>query len=656
MSKKKKNKITSKQEDQDKIVKDEIATKVEPQEKKKENVRGIHKSKIILGFAILLLLVAIGYFVCTLVFLDSSSSFLNTFIPNLLLVFFSILFVALCFIIPHRKKGMILFSTVLLILFFSIGICNTLEIGLFPSSKRVENFVGKSLVDVISWAQKNHVSIEQEYEYSDMIPEYSIISQDIEVGTKLKDIQSITIAVSEGANPEKEVIVPNMVSWDSERVLTFIQENYLSNVSVEFVESDKAVDTVIEQDKSGNLKRNEEIQLTFSLGEELNDDPIKLIDLLGKSKFEAEFYLKQNRIRYELEDVFSKKVKRGYVAKQSVDAATMVKPEDETVTVSISKGPKIQVPDLKKMSMTEITEWVIENKLKLTFSDRYDDSVSENQVLDANYSKGDTVEQGTVIEIILSKGSLKMPKFSSYQEFKDWADKYEIRYEEKHEFSSEVRQGEVISYSYQTGEVIKNDDVIIVTISDGAKLEVPDLEGLNKSAAITQLKKVGLDYNFVYKSSTTVAKDKVISQSIAAGSEVSEGTTITVTLSSGKSGSSNNSSNSNANSSSSNSGSNNNSGSNSSNQDDDTPSTPECISKTYTLGRDLNNIFKNYSGFSSVQSALYSYFSSNYPNVNISVVGVDGGDATSGSYIGGIGPGSEITSCNGVTYTIEIAK
>ena len=652
MSKKKKNKITSKQEDQDKMVKDEIATKVEPQEKKKENVRGIHKSKIILGFAILLLLVAIGYFVCTLVFLDSSSSFLNTFIPNLLLVFFSILFVALCFIIPHRKKGMILFSTVLLILFFSIGICNTLEIELFPSSKRVENFVGKSLVDVISWAQKNHVSIEQEYEYSDMIPEYSIISQDIEVGTKLKDIQSITVAVSEGANPEKEVIVPNMVSWDSERVLTFIQENYLSNVSVEFVESDKAVDTVIEQDKSGNLKRNEEIQLTFSLGEELNDDPIKLIDLLGKSKFEAEFYLKQNRIRYELEDVFSKKVKRGYVAKQSVDAATMVKPEDETVTVSISKGPKIQVPDLKKMSMTEITEWVIENKLKLTFSDRYDDSVSENQVLDANYSKGDTVEQGTVIEIILSKGSLKMPKFSSYQEFKDWADKYEIRYEEKHEFSSEVRQGEVISYSYQTGEVIKNDDVIIVTISDGAKLEVPDLEGLNKSAAITQLKKVGLDYNFVYKSSTTVAKDKVISQSIRAGSEVSEGTTITVTLSSGKSSSSSSGSNS----SNSNSGSNNDSNSNSSNQEEDPPSVPECIAKTYTLGRELNNIFKNYSGFSAVQSALYSYFSSNYPDVKISVVGVDGGDATSGSYIGGIGPGSEITSCNGVTYTIEIAK
>ena len=52
---------------------------------------------------------------------------------------------------------------------------------------------------------------------------------------------------------------------------------------------------------------------------------------------------------------------------------------------------------------------------------------------------------------------------------------------------------------------------------------------------------------------------------------------------------------------------------------------------------------------------LLSFFSSNYPNVKINVVGVDGGDATSGSYIGGIGPGSQITSC-GDTYTIQIAR
>ena len=102
MGKKKKNNTISKQEVQDKMVKDEIATKVEPQEKKKENMRSVHKSKIILGFAILLLLVAIGYFVCNLVFFDHSSSFLSSFIPDLLLVFVSILF---CF----REKSFSIF-------------------------------------------------------------------------------------------------------------------------------------------------------------------------------------------------------------------------------------------------------------------------------------------------------------------------------------------------------------------------------------------------------------------------------------------------------------------------------------------------------------------------------------------------------------------
>ena len=45
-----------------------------------------------------------------------------------------------------------------------------------------------------------------------------------------------------------------------------------------------------------------------------------------------------------------------------------------------------------------------------------------------------------------------------------------------------------------------------------------------------------------------------------------------------------------------------------------------------------------------------------YPNVKIHVEGVSDTGMSPGSYVGGIGPGSTITSCNGATYTIRIAK
>ena len=93
---------------------------------------------------------------------------------------------------------------------------------------------------------------------------------------------------------------------------------------------------------------------------------------------------------------------------------------------------------------------------------------------------------------------------------------------------------EVIKYSYNKGDTIKNGDAIIVTISDGKKISVPNVKGLSKSEATSKLKSAGLNYSFVYKYSDSVAKGNVISQSISAGSEVSSGTTITVTISNGK--------------------------------------------------------------------------------------------------------------------------
>ena len=52
-----------------------------------------------------------------------------------------------------------------------------------------------------------------------------------------------------------------MVTWDSERVLKYVKDNHLSNVVVEFVMSDQAKDTVIEQNTSGTFRRNDELNL-----------------------------------------------------------------------------------------------------------------------------------------------------------------------------------------------------------------------------------------------------------------------------------------------------------------------------------------------------------------------------------------------------------
>lgn len=607
----------------------------------------------IVNFMLFLTLISsILYFLSIIIYKENDLNIVNLLISVLLLFIFTIFFILMAIKSNNKKKNIIFISSFFLTLYNVFGILTTTNILVIPNNNKVVDFSNKSLSEVVLWASKNNITLNQEYEYNDMIPEYNIIFQNKKAGTSIKKIKELTVSVSEGPSPYKEVIVPDMTTWDSDRVLSFINKNYLSNISLEFVNSDKEKNTVIEQDKKGNLKRNDEIKLTFSYGEEEINE-VNLSNLCGKSKFEALFYLKQNKINYEIKEDFSNSVKRGYVMSQDIKPGKLIKVSDDKVVLTISKGKKIKVPNLVNMSVTEITNWIIKNRLKLEFTDKYDDKIKDNKVISANYKKGDIIEQGSTVNIVISKGKLVMPKFSSIVDFYEWADKYSIKYEEKHEYSDTVAIGEVIKYSVSSGKTIKNNEVITVVISDGKECSVPNIIGLSKSDAISKLKRANLGYNFVYQNSNKVLKDKVISQSISAGSKVSSGTTITVIISNGKREVNTNSSSSKNNNSSSNG---NNSSNNNSNNNNSGGSNNTCVSKTYTVSGSIRNIFNNSSGYSDTSSSLYSFFGSNYPGVKIYVEGVSDTGMSPGSYVGGIGPGSTITSCNGATYTIRIAK
>lgn len=591
-------------------------------------------------------------------------------ISGLILTMFTILYVVSSITYRRKKKGIIFLSSLLLISYFLISINNYFSF-IELDIEGVPDFQGKSLTSVMKWADKNNITVEQDYEYSDMVDEYQVISQSIPSGTSLKKAKNMVVSISEGANPSKEIMVPSMKTWKSERVLNFILENHLNNVVVDFVESDQEVDTVIEQNTSGNMKRDDELKLTFSEGEELGYNEVKLIDFTNKSRFEVEFYMKQHHLNYEFKDDFSSKVKKGYAFMQSKKAGEVVKINDEKVEVTISKGPKIKVPDLEKMSLTDITKWAIKNKIKINFSDKYDDKIKENKVIEASSKKGDIIEQGSVLKVVISRGGLKMPSFKSLSDFYNWANKYEIAYEEEHEFSDKVPVGEVISYSYKTGEVIKNGDVIRVVISDGDKTSVPNLKGLSKNEAKNKLDKLGMKYSFIYNDSSE-KKDTVIGQSIRAGSEISKGTSISITLSNGKKEgeavnkrktddtpkkesekkSTNNSNNSNNNSNS-------NTNTQKKEEQNNTPTptpepTPEPVSNcnSCTITGIKGVISTNIDGgYGAVSSALVSSIQAQCPGIKVNINGDDTSGKRSGLFISGFSGGTT-DSCSTVSITL----
>ena len=81
--------------------------------------------------------------------------------------------------------------------------------------------------------------------------------------------------------------------------------------------------------------------------------------------------------------------------------------------------------------------------------------------------------------------------------------------------------------------MVKNTETITLVLSQGGTTNVPNFQGMTKSEIEDSCKKANLLCEYKYESSQTVEKDKMIKQSMRAGSEVPDKTTITITLSSG---------------------------------------------------------------------------------------------------------------------------
>lgn len=395
----------------------------------------------------------------------------------------------------------------------------------------VENFYGKNITEVISWAEKHGVLIDQTYEYSDTLDKYLIIRQDIEEGTILKDIKTIKVVVSNGVDEEKDASIPNMVGWSLDEALKYIDENFLTNVEIRFEYHKKTRETIISQSIVGSdLKRNDEITLTVSLGNKDDLVEARMDNLVGKSLKDAEIFLKRNRINYEIEYAYFEDTMDDVVQEQSINKGFMVRSTDkDPVIITVSRKDKITVPSLKDMSASEITKWATNNKLKVYFEEEYDDTITKGKVIDATIIEGEVVKPNTSFTVTISKGRLVMIDFSDVDEFRSWADENNVRYTIEYEFSN-LDSGKLISSTHKTGEIIKNSDTVHLVISQGSKTTVPNFLGKTKDDALKLCSDNKLKCTVVLEESDKTS-GTVIKQSMKKDSKVPVNTSITLTVS-----------------------------------------------------------------------------------------------------------------------------
>lgn len=483
-------------------------------------------------FATISFILSIAYLSYSIIQTDSIITNISALsIPLLIFLISLVLFVSA---LKISKSTTYIFVSLILMLFTTFYFLTDKGIIMLPQEEKITSYINKSYTSFSDWAKQNGIEVITEYEYSDEIEKGNIIRTSINEGTLIKDIKKIIVTVSDGPDYDKMIIIPSMLGWNVDDALTYINKNFMINVSFEFEESSSEKDIIFKQSKNGEIRRNSELILTASIGNK-DDLPttIDMINLKGYTLSEALLWLKRNNIKYELQYSFSSEIKKNTVISQNIEENKEINIENDTVILTISKGKAIEVPDLTTMSVEEVTEWIIKNNLKIEFEEVYDEKIETGKIIKQDIQKGEQISSETLITVTISRGQIKMQSFSSLFEFKDWANKYNIKYSESYEYSNSVEKGKVISYSYNENEIVAPDAVIYVKVSLGKAISIPSFVGKTKSEAQSTCNSLGISCIFKEGTYTNYNKNIIYAQSRNVGTKVASGSSITLTLSLG---------------------------------------------------------------------------------------------------------------------------
>ena len=495
-----------------------------PKKKKKKKKVCTHRV-----FSMITLVASLAYLTYKIVTCESLITNIYTLsIPVFLFIISIILLIAS---LKSEFNKVYIFLSIMILLFLSFYLVTDINLVSLPKEEVIASYYNKDLKELKDFADKNNINLVIEYEYSDEIETGKIIRIDTEGISYVKDIKQIIVTISDGPNYDKLLIVPSMIGRNLDDLIEFINKNFMNNVTINFEISDSDKDTIISQDKNGEIRRNSDITFVISLGSEISDT-VTMENLVGMKLFDAELWLKRNGIKYEIKYEFSDKSKNE-VLSQSTNKDEEINIKDTNITITVSAGVAIKIPDFKTMTVDEATNWIINNKLKVEFNEIYDENIETGKIIEQSIKENELVKENTLITLTISKGQIIMDEFKSISEFRDWANKYNVKYNETYDYSNNISKGEAISYSYNKGDIIDPDGVIYVKISLGKAVFIPSFVGKSKTDAQNTCNSLGIRCNFVTGTYTNYNSNVIYNQSRSVNSKVASGSSITLTLSKG---------------------------------------------------------------------------------------------------------------------------
>ena len=375
-----------------------------------------------------------------------------------------------------NPKGIIIAAVIVI----AVGV---LSYFLFFAPKiEMPDFVGQTKDDVASWVKQQGITtsgIVFKEEYNFDTDANVILDQDVKAGKKVKKDVKITFTISLGADPDEKVTIPDLKNMTKSEIESWISTNKLTKAKITTSYNDTYdKDAVISYEVKGvdeeDFTRSSTLNISISKGPQ-PAGTVTVTDFVGKTYEEIETWAKTNKVTLNKVEAYSDKVDSGKIISQSVKANDTMKTTD-TLTVTVSKGKGIKVPDLTSMSKEQVEKWADKNNVNLTTDEMYSDS--DKAILSSNVSSGQTISTSDEVKITFNLGKYfyaadeSLSNIVGMNAFKleDWCnekrhkgiDAYCGNWSESSQvYSDTYEKGKIVSVeisSYSTGETYDIND------------------------------------------------------------------------------------------------------------------------------------------------------------------------------------------------------
>jgi serine/threonine-protein kinase len=209
---------------------------------------------------------------------------------------------------------------------------------------------------------------------------------------------------------------------------------------------------------------------------------------------------------------------------------------DGTVKLWVSQGPeRFDVPTLVGLTKDAATAALAKANLVIGgVTEAYDEKAAPGTIVSASLAPGTKAKRGTPVDIVVSKGPKPIPITSwvgkPVAEAKAALEAAGFTVTLTEENSKTVAKGLVISQNPAQGEGKRGDAVALVVSKGPVMVQVPNVRGKSKDAAVATLKDAGFQTATKSLVGGGIAFGIAYGTDPAAGTSVPEGSTVTVLI------------------------------------------------------------------------------------------------------------------------------